>query len=123
MGALLAQYMEVSKGNNIRYVIKKDDSLQGKIFSFLGPYGTSLATQNLEHYMLVVQVFLITRMDPLKYMLEKLFRIVRFKVFSPFGVFFFFFLRNKNFLFVTKTFCSSIKKVRLISGSYNPIPI
>lgn len=42
MGALLAQYMEVSKGNNIRYVIKKDDSLQGKIFSFLGPYGTSL---------------------------------------------------------------------------------
>ena len=42
MGDLLAQYMEVSMENKIHCVIKKDDSLQGKMFSFLGLYGTSL---------------------------------------------------------------------------------
>ena len=74
MGALLAQYLkETRKENAIYYISKKMLPYEEK---YLPLEKTCVAlvwaTRKLRHYMLAYKVLLIARMDPLKYLMEKL---------------------------------------------------
>ena len=74
MGALLAQYLEESrKENAIQYISKKMLAYEEK-YSPLEKACEVLvwATRKLRHCMLAYKVLLIARMDPLKYLMEKL---------------------------------------------------
>jgi hypothetical protein len=73
MGALLAQYVEESqKENAIYYLSKKMKEGEAK-YSMLEKMCVALvwATKKLWHYMLSFVVLLMSRLDPLKYLLEK----------------------------------------------------
>ena len=74
MGALLTQNLEEPrKENEIYYISKKMVAYEEK-YTALEKTCVSLvwATQKLKHYMLAYKVLLIARMDPLKYLKEKL---------------------------------------------------
>ena len=73
MGALLAQYLEeATKENVIYYTNKKMLPYEDK-YSPLEKTCVALvwATHKLRHYTNAFKVFLIARMDPLKYLMEK----------------------------------------------------
>ena len=74
MGALLAQYLEESRKENAIYYISKNMMAYEEKYSALEKICVALvwATQKLRHYMLAFKVLLIARMDPLKYLMEKL---------------------------------------------------
>ena len=73
IGALLAQYLEESRKENVIYFISKKMLSYEKKYSPLEKACVALvwATRKLKHYMLVFKVLLIARMDPLKYLMEK----------------------------------------------------
>ena len=74
MEALLAQYLEKSRKANAIYYINKKMLLYEEKYSPLEKTCVALvwATRKLKHYMLAFKVFFIARMDPLKYLMEKL---------------------------------------------------
>ena len=74
MGALLAQYLEEYRKENVIYYISKNMLPYEKKYSPLEKTCVSLvwATCKLKHYMLAFKVLLIAIMDPLKYLMEKL---------------------------------------------------
>ena len=74
MGALLAQYLEESRKENAIYYISKKMLAYKEKYSPLEKTCVALvwATRKLRHYMLAFKVLLIARMDPLKYLMEKL---------------------------------------------------
>ena len=73
MGALLAQYLEEPRKENVIYYISKKMLAYEKKYSPLEKICVALvwATRKLRHYMLAFEVLLIARMDPLKYLMEK----------------------------------------------------
>ena len=73
MGALLAQYLEESRKENAIYYISKKMTGYEEKYSVLEKTCVALVwvVRKLSHYMLSFQVFLIARMDPLKYLMEK----------------------------------------------------
>ena len=73
MGALLAQYLkETRKENEIYYNSKKMLPYEEKYSPLEKKYVALVwATRKLKHYMLAYTVWLIARMDPLKYLMEK----------------------------------------------------
>ncbi|XP_075640645.1 uncharacterized protein LOC142612434 [Castanea sativa] len=73
MEALLAQYLEETRKENAIYYISKKMLPYEEKYSPLEKICVALvwATCKLRHYMLAYKVFLITRMDPLKYLMEK----------------------------------------------------
>ena len=73
MGALLAQYLEESRKENVIYYISKKMLAYEEKYSPLEKTCVALvwATCKLRHYMLAYKVLLIARMDPLKYLMEK----------------------------------------------------
>ena len=73
MGALLAQYLEENRKENAIYYISKKILSYKEKYSPLEKTCVTLvwATCKLKHYMLAYKVLLITRMDPLKYLMEK----------------------------------------------------
>ena len=73
MGALLAQYQEEPRKENVIYYISKKMLAYEKKYSPLEKICVALvwATRKLRHYMLAFEVLLIARMDPLKYLMEK----------------------------------------------------
>ena len=74
MGALLAQYLEETRKENAIYYINKKMLPYEEKYSPLEKTCVALvwATRKLRHYMLAYKVLLIARMDPLKYLMEKL---------------------------------------------------
>ena len=74
MGALLAQYLEETKKENAIYYISKKMFPYEEKYSPLEKTCVALVwvTHKLRHYMLAYKVLLIARMDPLKYLMEKL---------------------------------------------------
>ena len=74
MGALLAQYLEETKKENAIYYISKKMAPYEEKYSPLEKACVALVwvTRKHRHYMLAYKVLLITRMDPLKYLIEKL---------------------------------------------------
>ena len=74
LGALLAQYLEKSRKENAIYYISKKMLAYEEKYSPLEKTYVALvwATRKLKHYMLDFKVLLIARMDPLKYLIEKL---------------------------------------------------
>ena len=74
MGALLAQYLEETRKENVIYYISKKMLPYEEKYSPLEKTCVALvwATRKLRHYMLTYKVLLIARMDPLKYLMEKL---------------------------------------------------
>ena len=72
MGALLAQYLEETRKENVIYYINKMLPYEEK-FSPLEKTCIALvwATRKFRHYMLAYKVPLIARMVPLKYLMEK----------------------------------------------------
>ncbi|XP_050242247.1 uncharacterized protein LOC126691231 [Quercus robur] len=73
IGALLAQYLEEFRKENVIYYISKKMLAFEEKYSPLEKTCVALvwATRKLRHYMLVFKVLLIARMDPLKYLMEK----------------------------------------------------
>ena len=73
MGALLAQYLEEPRKENVIYYISKKMLAYEEKYSPLEKICVALvwATRKLRHYMLAFEVLLIARMDPLKYLMEK----------------------------------------------------
>ena len=73
MGALLAQYLDESRKENAIYYINKKILPYEEKYLPLEKTCVALiwATRKLKHYMLAFKVFLIARMDPLKYLMEK----------------------------------------------------
>ena len=73
MGALLAQYLEETRKENVIYYISKKMLPYEEKYSTLEKTCIELvwATHKLKHYMLAYKVLLIARMDPLKYLMEK----------------------------------------------------
>ena len=73
MGALLAQYLEEPRKENVIYYISKKMLAYEEKYSPLEKICVELvwATRKLRHYMLAFEVLLIARMDPLKYLMEK----------------------------------------------------
>ena len=73
MGALLAQYLEEPRKENVIYYISKKMLAYEEKYSPLEKICVALvwATRKLRHYMLAFKVLLIARMDPLKYLVEK----------------------------------------------------
>ena len=73
IGALLAQYLEESRKENVIYYISKKMLAYEEKYSPLEKTRVALvwATRKLRHYMLAFKVLLIVRMDPLKYLMEK----------------------------------------------------
>ena len=73
MGALLAKYLEESSKENAIYYISEKMLVYEEKYSPLKKTYVALvwATHKLRHYMLAFKVLLITRMDPLKYFIEK----------------------------------------------------
>ena len=73
MGALLAQYQEEPRKENVIYYISKKMLAYEEKYSPLEKICVALvwATRKLRHYMLAFEVLLIARMDPLKYLMEK----------------------------------------------------
>ena len=79
IGALLTQYLkETRKVNAIYYISKKMMPYEEK-YSPLEKTCVALiwATRKLRHFMLDYKVLLIARMDPLKYLMEKLCKMGR----------------------------------------------
>ena len=74
MGALLAQYLEESRKENAIYYISKKMLPYEEKYSPIEKTCVALvwATHKLRHYMFAFKVLLIARMDPLKYLMEKL---------------------------------------------------
>ena len=74
IGALLAQYLEETRKENAIYYINKKMLPYEEKYSPLEKTCVALvwATHKLRHYMLTYKVLLIARMDPLKYLMEKL---------------------------------------------------
>ena len=74
MRALLAQYLEKSRKENAIYYISKKMLAYEEKYSPLEKTCVALVwlTRKLKHYMLAFKVLLITRMVPLKYLMEKL---------------------------------------------------
>ena len=74
MGALLAQYLEETKKENAIYYISKKMLPYEENYSLVEKTCIALVweTRKHRHYMLAYKVLLITRMDPLKYLIEKL---------------------------------------------------
>ena len=74
MGALLAQYLEETRKENAIYYINKKILPYEEKYSPLEKTCVALvwATHKLRYYMLAYSVLLIARMDPLKYLMEKL---------------------------------------------------
>ena len=73
MRALLAQYLEDTRKENVIYYISKKMFPYEEKYSPLEKTCVALvwATRKLKHYMLAYKVLLIARMDPLKYSTEK----------------------------------------------------
>ena len=73
MGALLAQFLEEIRKENVIYYISKKMLPYEEKYSPLEKTCVALvwATHKLRHYMLACKVLLIARMDPLKYLMEK----------------------------------------------------
>ena len=73
MGALLAQYLEETRKENVIYYISKKMLPYEEKYSTLEKTCIELvwATHKLKHYMLAYKVLLIARMDHLKYLMEK----------------------------------------------------
>ena len=73
MGAMLAQYLEESRKENAIYYLSKKMTDYEVNYNAVEKTCVALvwASQKLRHYMLSFQVFLVSRMDPLKYLLEK----------------------------------------------------
>ncbi|MBY3556067.1 reverse transcriptase-like protein, partial [Modestobacter lapidis] len=73
MGAMLAQYLQESRKENAIYYLSKKMTDYEANYDPLEKTCVALvwATQKLRHYMLSFRVLLISRMDPLKYLLEK----------------------------------------------------
>ena len=73
MGALLAQYLEETRKENVIYYISKKMLPYEEKYSPLEKTCIALvwATHKLRHYTNAFKVFLIARMDPLKYLMEK----------------------------------------------------
>ena len=73
MGALLAQYLEETRKENVIYYISKKMLPYEEKYSPLEKTCVALvwATCKLRHYMLTYKVLLIARMDPFKYLMEK----------------------------------------------------
>ena len=73
MGALLAQYIEETRKENVIYHISKKMLAYEEKYSPLEKTCVALlwATRKLKHYMLAFKILLIVRMDPLKYLMEK----------------------------------------------------
>ena len=73
IGALLAQYLEESRKENVIYYISNTMLSYEKKYSLLEKACVALvwATCKLKHYMLAFKVLLIAKMDPLKYLMEK----------------------------------------------------
>jgi len=71
---LLAQYLEESRKENRIYYISKNILAYEEKYTALEKTCVALvwATQKLRHYMLAFKVLLIARMNPLKYLMEKL---------------------------------------------------
>ena len=74
MGALFAQYLEESRKENAIYYISKKMLAYEEKYSPLEKTCVALVwvTRKLRHYMLAFKVLLFARMDPLKYLMEKL---------------------------------------------------
>ena len=74
MGPLLAQHLDETRKENAIYYINKKMLPYEKKYSPLEKTCIALvwATHKLRHYMLAYKVLLIARMDPLKYLMEKL---------------------------------------------------
>ena len=74
MEALLAQYLEETRKENAIYYINKKMLSYEEKYSSLEKTCVALVweTRKLRHYMLGYKVLLIARMDPLKYLMEKL---------------------------------------------------
>ena len=74
IGALLAQYLEDSRKENVIYYINKKMTAYEVKYSAFEKTCVALvwATRKLRHYMLTFEVLSIARMDPLKYLMEKL---------------------------------------------------
>ena len=79
MGALLAQYLEETRKENAIYYISKKMLPYEEKYSPLEKTCVALvwATHKLKHYMLAYKVLLITRMDPLKYLMKSLCKMGR----------------------------------------------
>ena len=73
MEALLAQYLEKTRKENVIYYISKKMLPYEEKYSPLEKTCVALvwATRKLRHYMLAYKVLLIARIDPLKYLMEK----------------------------------------------------
>ena len=72
MGALLAQYLEETRNKNAIYYISKKMLPYEEKYSPLEKTCVAVwVTHKLRHYMLADKVLLITKMDPLKYLMEK----------------------------------------------------
>ena len=73
IGALLAQYVEETKVENVVYYISKKMTKYETKYTSLEKICVTLvwATQKLKHYTLTSPILLIARMVPLKYLLEK----------------------------------------------------
>ena len=73
MRALLAQYLEETRKENVIYYISKKMLPYEEKYSPLEKTCIALvwATRKFRHYMLAYKVRLIARMDPLKYLIEK----------------------------------------------------
>ena len=73
-GALLSQYLEESRKENAIYYISKKMMAYEEKYLALEKTCVALvwATRKLRHYMLAFKVLLIAKMDPLKYLMEKL---------------------------------------------------
>ena len=73
MGALLAQYLNKTRKENAIYYISEKMLPYEEKYSPLEKTCVALiwATRKLRHYMLASKVLLITRMDPMKYLMEK----------------------------------------------------
>ena len=74
IGALLAQYLEKTRKENVIYYISKKMLPYEEKYSPLEKTCVALvwATRKLRHYMLAYKVLLIARMDHLKYLMERL---------------------------------------------------
>ena len=72
MGALLAQYLEESRKENVIYYSNKKMLAYEENYSPLKKTCVAFvwATHKLRYFMLAYKVLLIARMDPLKYLME-----------------------------------------------------